>query len=500
MAALFGTDGIRAPAGSPPFTPEHAVRLGRAIALALGERGARVLLARDTRPCNAWLLPALARGLVLHGCAVLDAGVLPTPGLACLLAQPPAGSPAAAAATRAAAAAPAGGYALGIALTASHNPATDAGLKLLVPGGGKAPAALERAVEQRYAELLAAPAAAALAAVAAGAPEPVPAGPSTPLAERLDPGPYLDRLVQAAGGEAALAGVRLAIDCAHGAATAVAPAVARRLGLEVSWLAVEPDGERINAGCGALHPERLARATAEAGAALGLALDGDADRVQLADERGRVHDGDAALFALARELRARGWLRGDTVVATVASGMALEHALAAEGLRLVRTEVGDRHVAEALAAGGWTLGGESSGHLILPGLLGPTGDGLGAGLVLLRLLRERGLRASQALGALRPFPMRRADLPVAARPPLAELPGAEQALERARAALGGEGRVLVRYSGTEPLLRLLVEHRDAARAERVLGELRGALALALRRAGALASRAEQTHHGPEETS
>jgi phosphoglucosamine mutase len=444
---LFGTDGIRGRSGQGPLSDAGAARIGRAVAAALGGAG-RAVIGRDTRPSGEGLTAALARGLASGGWQTADAGVAPTPAVSCLVQTH--------------------GYDLGIAVTASHNPPGYNGIKLFSPNGAKVPDGLQARVEALYA-----------ASVDAPAPSPPPKIAHAPLTA------YVDRVVEAGGGDSALTGLRVVMDCARGAACSVAPEIARRLGLEVTWLADDPDGARINEACGALYPEVAADTAVREGAAIALSFDGDADRVLVADETGTVHDGDALMLALARQLATRGELPGGVVVATVLSNMGLEVALREQGLRLERTAVGDRHVSATLLANGWALGGEQSGHLILPALLGPTGDALGVAAVLMRCLRTSDVPASSLLGGLVRFPQHAEKVEVSRKPPIAELPGAADAIHAAGDVLGADGRVLVRYSGTEPILRLNVEHRDDAIARSVMADLRAAFERALAAADAL---------------
>ncbi len=316
MSVRFGTDGIRGRVGRPPLTPACLHRLGRAIAEALAPEGV-VLIGRDTRPSGPMITKALASGLLEAGCAVEDIGVAPSPAVAFLVGARHA--------------------ALGIVVTASHNPAADNGIKLFATDGAKIPREHQQAIERAYerlAEVETPPCAHEFAPPRPGA-----------LA------PYIERVVQAAGGDGALAGLHAVIDCARGAASAAAPAIFERLGVRTAWIGAEADGARINDGVGALFPERAAERVRALGADIGLSFDGDADRLIVSDERGVVHDGDALLYALARLLRAREQLAGDVVVATIMSNRGLEDALAEIGVRLERTPVGDQHISERLRSG-----------------------------------------------------------------------------------------------------------------------------------------------------
>ena len=416
---MFGTDGIR---GHWPevLTPEHATRLGAA----LRGRYRRVAVVRDTRQSGAEVQAALLAGL---GEAALVCGVLPTPGLSALLA--------------------AGVAEAGVAITASHNPWHDNGLKVLGSGGGK----LDPDDEAELAE-----------AMTWASPVGVPAFPlELPDAEPR----YLDAVRARVAPGAWLEGAKLVLDCAHGAAHRVGPALLRALGAEVVPVGCSPDGRNINEGVGAVHPELAALLVDESGADAGIVLDGDGDRVVLVDSGGRVLDGDAVLLLLAPPV-GRAGSPPDGVVGTVMSNVALEQALGERGLRFARAPVGDRNVALEMAARGWALGGEPSGHVLLGDGL-PTGDGL---LTALRVL-EGGLDLRARLGGWRPAPASNRSARIAAKPPLEGL--ADEALGAARA--GGAERIVLRYSGTEPKVRVLVEAASQELADRLADELLAAV-------------------------
>ncbi len=419
MPELFGTDGIRGRAYEEPLDEATVRRLGAALARRLGERG-RVLLAGDTRASTddiaGWLGEALAGG----GLEVVWAGVLPTPAVSHLLR--------------------AGGFDLGVVISASHNPAEDNGIKVLAGTGEKLPEAEEEAVE------------ALMASVGPGTGPPLPA-PDRRLAER-----YLELLAATLPGPRPLEGLEVVLDAAHGAAFELGPRLLERLGATVHAVAAAPDGHNINAGCGATTPDHGATAVRRRGADAGLSLDGDADRAILVAEDGTVLDGDDILLAWARDLNARGELPGPAVVATVMSNYGLERALAAEGIELVRCAVGDRNVWLAMRERGAALGGEQSGHVICAHHA-VTGDGLLTGVHLLAIARRLGRRLSRLSGLDR-LPQVLANVRVARKPPLETVPELGRWIAAVRARLEGRGRLLLRYSGTEPVLRVMVEGED----------------------------------------
>ena len=435
----FGTDGVRGPYGGPLINESFAARLGYAAAAAVARPG-RVLIGRDTRGSGAALEAAVARGLRAGGLEPVSLGVTPTPAVA--------------RAVRSA------GAVLGVVITASHNPAADNGLKFFGPDGCKLTDEEERRIEQL------------LPAAVAAAPGALP---------ELDAGgPY-----RAAAGAVlpagALAGWRLVLDTANGATCATSPAVLRALGAEVLGLGDAPDGTNINAGVGSEHPASLAARVRATGARLGVAHDGDGDRCVVCDELGQVLEGDEVLTLLGTHALARGTLVNRTLVVTVQSNLGVDAALAAAGGRVVRTAVGDRYVSEALRREGATLGGESSGHVIFSEI-SPTGDGLVAALKVMEVMLATGQPLSQLRRVLRKFPQRTAALRVREKRPLDSLPGLVATIQALETELGATGRVLVRYSGTESKLRLLIEGPSesavqdglarleaAARAELVVG-------------------------------
>lgn len=447
---LFGTDGIRDRAGEGRLAPSTVVAVGRALAQQARRRQAqgvlRVALGRDARPSGPALVAQLAQGLRAGGATPVDLGLLPTPAVAW--------------------AAAAWGYPLALMVSASHNPAPDNGIKAFSTGGRK----LTRAEEQEVESLV-------------GASPRQAAGPGPALECEDGAARYVRETVDLLGGAGALAGQHVVVDLAAGATTSTAVPVLQALGARVH--ALHPAGSRpINEGCGSEHPEAWLAAVRREGAAAGLAFDGDGDRVLVADETGQLLDGDDLLALLAEDMQARGGLGVPCVVATVMSNLGLEERLRLLGLALERAQVGDKHVAERMLARGACLGGEASGHILLarpvPGggqvLLG---DALVAGVRALEAVRRlgRSLSAQRALRARHPQVLR--NLRATRRRDLAAWASLQQAVEAEERAFGGSGRVLVRWSGTEPLLRIMVEGRDAARvaeaADRLEAEARAGL-------------------------
>lgn len=442
---LFGTDGIRGTANKAPMTAEMALRLGQAAGLLFtrGKHRHRVIIGKDTRLSGYMLEPALTAGFISAGMNVTLAGPLPTPAIAML--------------TRSLR------LDLGVVISASHNPFEDNGIKLFGPDGAKLSDETEAEIEALMAE---------------------------DLSERMAPPEKLGRaarLVDAAGRyiEAAkfslprglrLDGLRIVLDCAHGAAYKVAPVALFELGAEVIPLGVSPDGFNINREAGSTAPRALCEAVLEHHADIGIALDGDADRVILADERGEIIDGDQILGLIARDMAQAGNLRGGGIVATVMSNLGLERFLAGLDMALIRTKVGDRYVAEAMRTKGYNLGGEQSGHVILSDFA-TTGDGLVAALQVLSVLVRSGQRASEACRVFAPLPQLLRNVRYRGASPLA-LPHIKTAIEDAAKRLEGTGRVLIRPSGTEPLIRVMAEGEDQGLIEEIVEGLCGEIAAA----------------------
>lgn len=443
MRKWFGTDGIRGVANTPPMTVETALALGRALArLGRTEMGpARVVVGRDTRESGPMLEAALVAGVAAEGGEAVRLGVLPTPGVAILTM-----------AERAA---------WGVVISASHNPFADNGLKVFGPDGFKLTDAREARIEAEMHSVDPPPLGAGGAA-RDGAPPPSP-GTVRDVPDAV--GRYVEHLLEQFPPGFRLDGWKVVLDCANGAAFEAAPRAFRALRADVEILAAAPDGRNINAACGALHPNRVAGRVREVGARFGVALDGDADRAILVDETGGVADGDETMAILATRMLERGALRGDTLVTTVMSNLGLELAVRAAGGRLVRTAVGDRYVVEAMRKGGHNLGGEQSGHLIFLDR-GTTGDGILAALSVAEAILAARRPLSALRGVMTRLPQTLVNVRVRERLPLGEIPGIAAAVAQVEDALGDTGRVLLRYSGTEPKARVMVEGRDQKEIER----------------------------------
>ncbi|MEN8148418.1 MAG: phosphoglucosamine mutase [Planctomycetota bacterium] len=428
MAKLFGTDGIRGRANQGSLAPSQLVKIGRALGATLIGSGApkRVLVGRDTRRSGPMVGSAIVAGLLSSGVDAAVAGVLPTPAVARLTM--------------------AGRYGLGIVISASHNPAHDNGVKVFLRNGRKPDPEFAEEVESRTDT------------------GPCPGGEKTGRYRALHDATnaYLDVLMKDFNG-LDLAGVRVAVDCANGATSTAGPQALERLGADVVAVAAKPNGTNINRRCGSTWPKTIQRAVVDAKADVGIAFDGDGDRVIFADETGAVVDGDATMAILARDLKARRRLPRDTVAATVMSNLGLEQSLKSIGARLVRTPVGDRYVVEEMDRGGFSLGGEQSGHLIVRRGKRMVGDGLETALHLLAARQRAGDPLSRLGGCFVRAPQRLINIPVRERPPLEELPEVSDAVRKAKEDLADEGRVVVRYSGTEPVARVMVEAIDPER-------------------------------------
>ncbi|MDQ1347399.1 MAG: Phosphoglucosamine mutase [Acidobacteriota bacterium] len=449
---LFGTDGIRARFGEEPLTRATVRRLGLALGRKL--RGTAdgepplVLLGGDTRASTPLLVEWMTDGLQAAGARTVDLGILPTPAVAWSV--------------------PRSGAAAGVVASASHNPAEDNGLKLIDAAGFKWSTEAEARLEGLLAVTEAPESSDGQAARTSTA------GAADPLASRR----YLRWLVGEAGGRRALAGLRVALDAANGAAATIAGELFSGLGASVELLFSAPDGQNINRDCGSTHPAALAARLATGEFDLGFAFDGDADRALLLDERGTVHDGDAMLYLWARDLHQRGQLVVPKIVATSMSNLGLECALRPIGVEVVRCDVGDRAVVATLRANGLRLGGEQSGHLV-DLHCSTTGDGL-LTAVRIAVIGASAARAGRTISAelagFRRFPQILVNVRVTSKPPFAELSGVAAAARRVEAGLGTEGRLVLRYSGTEPLARIMIEGPD----ESSIGELAGVLADAIR--------------------
>jgi len=420
---------VRGVAGDWPLDPPTIARLGAAAvrtqAQTQPDRPVRVLLGRDTRESGEWIAREFARGAAAEGAHVTTAGVMPTPGIAYL--------------THAKA------FDLGVVLSASHNPYADNGIKIFSGTGEKFGEEQERRVEAMMADT--------------GWTVDPQVSAHMVTADLVEP--YLAHLRKLLPSAGPLVGARVAVDMANGATTAGAMALFESLGLIAIPLGNHPDGRNINLACGSTHPATLAGTVTADACQLGIAFDGDGDRAIFVDHRGRVVDGDAVLLILALDLQRRRQLTGQTVVATVMSNIGLEIALREHGVQLLRTPVGDKYVMEAMLAGGFVLGGEQSGHVIMTEHL-PTGDGMATALAVLRVMAETGRDLSDLASALQTFPQTLVNVRVREKTPIDRVPGIQAAIDRVEAALDGRGRVLVRYSGTEPLLRIMLEGENQA--------------------------------------
>jgi phosphoglucosamine mutase len=431
VRTLFGTDGVRGVANTDPMTPELALQLGKAVAFVAGRGKAhmpRVLIGKDTRLSGYMIESALAAGLCSMGGKVLLCGPIPTPAVAHLSVSMRADA--------------------GIVISASHNPYQDNGIKIFGADGFKLPDEQEAEIERLMAN-------STLMGMR-------PTGPSIGRSERLEDarGRYVVFAKTTFPRDLSMEGLRLVVDAAHGAAYRTAPLVFQELGANVTSIGVKPNGVNINKDCGALHPDNLRAEVVKRRAQVGIALDGDADRVIVVDEKGQVVDGDVVMALCAQQLMQRGELRKKTVVATVMSNLGLEHALARDGAKLVRTAVGDRYVVEAMREHGYNLGGEQSGHLIFLDHAS-TGDGTIAALQVLAIMISSGKPLSElAATAMERVPQVLENVTLGSRKPLEEMATLSVLSAKISKELGGDGRVLIRWSGTEAKLRIMLEGPD----------------------------------------
>jgi phosphoglucosamine mutase len=439
VTRLFGTDGIRGLANEEPLTTELAFRLGRQLVATLLEHHrlgkVRLVVGRDTRLSGPMLEGALVAGALSAGADVYAVGVLPTPGIAALSRRLEAQG--------------------GVVLSASHNPFEDNGIKIFSGEGAKLPDAWEDEIEAR---------------LRAQDVAPKPTGACVGRLVTFDraEAEYVAAVRATFAGD--LSGLRIVLDCANGATYRVAPRVFRSLGARVAVLGARPDGTNINRGGGALHPEALQRKVRVAGADLGFAFDGDGDRLISVDETGEIRDGDYALAICGRHLLSQDRLGQKVVVTTVMANLGLEKALREAGLSVVKTQVGDRYVVEEMLRIGATLGGEQSGHLLFLDH-SPSGDGIVSALQLLAVMRETGQTLSALSRCLIKFPQVLVNVPVRDRPPLDSIAGLRDRVAAIEAEMDGGGRILLRYSGTEPLARVMVEGEDQRRIEAIAEEM-----------------------------
>ena len=429
---LFGTDGVRGKAGEYPLDHETVARLGAALVRAMrpagigaDARSLRFIIGRDTRESGDWIERELGRGVHAEGAAITTAGVIPTPATAYI--------------TRAM------GFDAGLVISASHNPFEDNGIKVFSGRGEKFTESLERHVES----------------IIADQSWQVPAG-GLPPVDRTDViDAYIAHTRRALPDPQRLGRFKIAIDTANGATTTVAPRLFRELGFDVTVIGDAPDGRNINLDCGSTHPERLAAIVRDGGFRMGVAFDGDGDRAIFIDHTGRVVDGDAVMLMCARHMKAQGRLPGDAIVATVMSNIGLELALKESGIELVRCPVGDKYVMEEMIKRGIAIGGEQSGHVIFSDHLF-TGDGIATSLNVLRVMADSGRELADLASELVSYPQVLVNVRVKQRTDLRTVPAVSQAMDRIETKLAGQGRLLVRYSGTEPLLRVMIEGKDQA--------------------------------------
>ena len=428
---LFGTDGIRGVAGEFPLTKQSTHLIGRALGhdLMRATPKAKAVIGQDTRQSSRWIADRISEGLAAVGIDVHSAGVITTPGVAYL--------------------ARSRDFSAGVVISASHNPWTDNGIKVFSGDGFKLSDARELAIETEIFALLQNPSAADDTALR------IPA-PSLPGEAELRHA-YVKSLAGSVSSD--LRKLRVLVDCANGAATAEAPELFRSLGVQATFIHISPDGKNINERCGALHPETLGETLAAAPGKfdLGVTFDGDADRALFCDAAGRVVNGDGVLLAAARDLQSQGKLKADTVVATTMSNMGLEIALKNSGIRMLRANVGDKYVLEEMLKTGATLGGEQSGHIIFRDGDSTTGDGLLTALRLMDIIVRSGRSLAELVPDLKVFPQKIQNVRVREKIPFAQVPAVQAAIEAAERELDGNGRVVVRYSGTEALARVMVE-------------------------------------------
>jgi phosphoglucosamine mutase len=423
MRKLFGTDGIRGVAGESPLDQKTISAIGAALVHSLKRTSSepRVLLGADTRESSPWIAGVLSAAMQAEGATIENAGVITTPGVAYLTRKH--------------------GFAAGIVISASHNPWQDNGIKVFGSDGYKLPDETELGIEEEiFLRLEKTPESVA-----------TPAPPIRP-AYRDEYQQFLRSVVP----DLQLEGLRLVIDCANGAASAIAPALFPQFGGEAELINTQPDGRNINANCGALHPQVVAAAVEARGADLGITFDGDADRALFADANGKVVNGDAVLLLAGRDLQARGILAGQIVVATTMSNMGLEAALRRYGIQMLRAPVGDKYVLEMMQQRNASLGGEQSGHILFPHLA-TTGDGLLTALVVLDIVRRSGRPLHELVAELKVFPQVIVNVRVKEKPPLDEIATVAATIRDAETELDGNGRVVVRYSGTEALARVMIE-------------------------------------------
>jgi phosphoglucosamine mutase len=450
---LFGTDGIRGVAGEFPLTTESTYLIGRALGHDLIRTAgkAQALIGQDTRESSAWIADRVAAGMAAVGVVVHSAGIITTPGVAYL--------------------ARSRGFAAGVVISASHNPWTDNGIKVFSGDGFKLTDERELAIEKEIFALLGKPGVADDTALRI-------AGPSLPGETALRKA-YIESLAGSVSSD--LSGLRVLVDCANGAATAEAPELFRSLRVQTTFTHVTPDGRNINEGCGALHPETLGKTVADSGGKfdLGVTFDGDADRALFCDAQGRVVNGDGVLLLTARDLKAHAKLSGNIVVATTMSNMGVEIALKKAGIRMLRANVGDKYVLEEMLKTSATLGGEQSGHIIFRDGDATTGDGLLTALRVMDVIVRSGRPLADLVSDLKVFPQKIQNVRVREKIPFAQVPGVQRSIEAAERELDGNGRVVVRYSGTEALARVMVEAESEEKMRSLTAGIAGEIQKAL---------------------
>ncbi len=448
---LFGTDGIRGVAGEFPLTEQSTYLIGRALGHDLMRASAKpqAIIGQDTRESSRWIADRVAAGLGSAGVEVHSAGVITTPGVAYL--------------------ARARRFAAGVVVSASHNPWTDNGIKVFSGDGFKLSDARELAIEKEIFTLLQRADAADDTALKV----PPPCLPGEAGLRQA----YIEWLAGNVSSD--LGRLRVLVDCANGAATAEAPELFRRMRVNATFIHVAPDGRNINDGCGALHPETAAKAVAGGKYDLGVTFDGDADRALFSDARGSVVNGDGVLLLMARDLKGKGKLAGDTVVATTMSNMGAEIALKKSGIRMLRANVGDKYVLEEMLKTGATLGGEQSGHVIFRDGEATTGDGLLTALRVMDGMVRSGKSLADLIDDLKVFPQKIQNVRVREKIPFAQVPEVQRTIEAAERQLDGNGRVVVRYSGTEALARVMVEAESEEKVKAVTERIAGAIERAL---------------------
>ncbi len=442
---IFGTDGVRGKANEPPMTVEMAMAIGQGVAAMLQHHHSRpkIIIGKDTRLSGYMFENALVAGIVSMGVDVHLVGPLPTPAIAFLTQD-----------MRSSA---------GIVISASHNPFYDNGIKIFGPDGYKLPDEIELEIESN-----------ALACLNGnGHHMPRPTETGLGKASRLDdaPGRFIVFLKKAFPAGQTLDGMRIAVDCAHGATYKVAPTVLSELGAKLKLIGVSPDGVNINDGVGSLHPEGVQEMVRSGQAEIGLAFDGDGDRLIMVDEKGELVDGDHIMAICANHMLNQGTLVQGAVVATVMSNLGLELCMRERGIKLLRTKVGDRYVVEAMRAGGYNLGGEQSGHLLYLDH-STTGDGILSALMVLTVMVSTGQPLHELKSIMTQMPQVLINLRVKDKKPISEVPALAKAMKAQEERLGENGRILVRYSGTEPLLRIMVEALDPDLMHDVAGELK----------------------------